>query len=224
VRGYTPLHAAGALLPLALIVIPLSRIAPKIAARLGVRVTGSIGLGLLATGFIVLSSLGTSGSYWHLFAALVLLGTGMGLSGSPATTAVVASLPREKQGVASSINDLSRELGGALGIAVLGSILNSAYRTQIASHTSTLPATVATKARGALGAAQTIGRRLGDHDLITHANTAFVHGIDLAFLAAAGVLLAGAIFVAFRAQGHAESQANTGATAAPRLTPNPERP
>jgi EmrB/QacA subfamily drug resistance transporter len=224
VRGYTPLHAAAALLPIALTVIPLSRVAPRIAARLGVRITGSIGLGLLATGFFVLSTLGTSGSYWHLFSGLVLLGTGMGLSGSPATTAIVASLPREKQGVASSVNDLSRELGGALGIAVLGSILNSAYRSQIASHTSALPATLAAKARSALGAAQVIGKRLGDRDLITHANTAFVHGIDLAFLAAAGVLLAGAIFVAFRAQGHAESQANTGVAAAPRLTPTPEHP
>ena len=224
VRGYTPLHAAAALLPLALIVIPLSRVAPRIAARLGVRVTGPIGLGLLATGFLILSSLGTSGSYWHLLAGLVLLGTGMGLSGSPATTAVVASLPSEKQGVASSVNDLSRELGGALGIAVLGSILNSAYRTQIASHTTTLPTSLAAKARGALGAAQVIGQRLGDHNLITHANTAYVHGIDLAFLATAAVLLAGAIFVAFRAQGHTESQANTGTTTTRRLTPTPGRP
>jgi EmrB/QacA subfamily drug resistance transporter len=224
VRGYSPLHAAAALLPLALIVIPLSRVAPQIAARLGVRVTGPIGLGLLATGFLILSSLGTAGSYWHLFAGLALLGTGMGLSGSPATTAIVASLPREKQGVASSVNDLSRELGGALGIAVLGSILNSTYRTQIASHTTTLPTTLATKARGALGAAQTIGQRLGDHNLITHANTAYVHGIDLAFLATAAVLLAGATFVALRAQGHTESQANTSITTAPRLTPTPGRP
>jgi EmrB/QacA subfamily drug resistance transporter len=224
VRGYSPLHAAAALLPLALIVIPLSRVAPRIAARLGVRITGPIGLALLASGFLVLSSLATSGSYWHIFAALVLLGTGMGLSGSPATTAVVASLPREKQGVASSVNDLSRELGGALGIAVLGSILNSTYRTQLASHTTTLPTSLAAKARGALGAAQLIGQRLGDHNLITHANTAFVHGIDLAFLTTAAVLLAGATFVALRAQGHTESQANTGTTTTPRLTPTPEHP
>src|SRR5581483_8907281 len=120
VLGYSPLRAAAPLLPMALVVIPLSRFAPKIAADVGVRVTGPIGLGLMATGFIVLSTLGTAASYWHFLAGLLPFGAGMALSGSPATTAIVASLPRNKQGVASAINDVSRELGGALGIAVLG--------------------------------------------------------------------------------------------------------
>jgi len=135
VLGYSPLQAAVALLPMAAVVIPLSRFAPKIAGRVGVRVTGPLGLGLMATGFIVLSTLGTDASYWHLLAGLLPLGAGMALSGSPATTAIVASLPREKQGVASAINDVSRELGGALGIAVLGSILNTAYRSGVEQHT-----------------------------------------------------------------------------------------
>jgi len=136
VLGYSPLQAAVALLPMAAVVIPLSRFAPKIAGLVGVRVTGPLGLGLMATGFIVLSTLGTGASYWHLLAGLLPLGAGMALSGSPATTAIVASLPREKQGVASAINDVSRELGGALGIAVLGSILNTAYRSGVEQHTA----------------------------------------------------------------------------------------
>jgi EmrB/QacA subfamily drug resistance transporter len=212
VLGYTPLRAAGSLFPIALIVIPLSRLAPTIAARIGVRVTGSIGLSLMATGFIVLSSLGTTASYAHLFAGLVLLGTGMGLSGSPATTAIVASLPPEKQGVASSINDLSRELGGAIGIAVLGSVLNSVYRSDISQHATALPSTLAAKARASLGAAQTIGHRIGSHDLLHQASSAFVHGVNLALLAGAGVLIVSAAFVAVRAPGQAESEANAGAT------------
>jgi hypothetical protein len=134
----------------------------------------------------------------------------MALAGSPATTAIVASLPREKQGVASAINDVSRELGGALGIAVLGSVLNTAYRTGVADHTAGLPAAAAEKARGSLGAAQAIGNRVGAHDLVTHANNAFVHGVSLALLAGAAVLLAGATFVALRAPGRAESKANAG--------------
>src|SRR5262249_62296383 len=98
-------------------------------------------------------------------------------AGSPATTAIVASLPREKQGVASATNDVSRELGGALGIAVLGSILNTAYRSGIEQHSSLLPTALAQKAEGSLGAAQALGHRLGSADLVTHANAAFAHGI-----------------------------------------------
>jgi EmrB/QacA subfamily drug resistance transporter len=210
VLGYSPLRAAGSLFPIALIVIPLSRLAPTIAGRIGVRVTGSIGLAFMATGFIVLSSLGTTASYGHLFAGLVLLGTGMGLSGSPATTAIVASLPPEKQGVASSINDLSRELGGAIGIAVLGSVLNSVYRSDISQHTTALPATLAAKAQASLGAAQMLGHRIGSHALVDQASSAFVHGINLALLAGAGVLIVAAAFVAVRAPGQAESEANAG--------------
>jgi EmrB/QacA subfamily drug resistance transporter len=208
VLGYSPLQAAAALLPMAIVVIPLSRFAPMIAGRVGVRVTGPIGLGLMATGFVVLSTLGTNSSYWHFLLGLLPFGAGMALSGAPATTAIVASLPREKQGIASAINDVSRELGGALGIAVLGSILNTAYRTGLDQHTTALPTTLADKARSSVGAAQAIGHQLGATDLVTHANDAFVHGISLALITGAATLIAGAIFVALRAPGRTESEAN----------------
>src|SRR5262249_12374539 len=180
-------------------------------------VVGRMGRGLMAGGLGVLSTLGTSRSYWHFLAGLLPFGAGMALAGSPATTAIVASLPREKQGVASAMNDVSRELGGALGIAVLGSVLNTAYRTGVDQHTSALPAPLAHTARGSLGAAQAIGHRLGATDLVTHANAAFVHGISLALLAGAATLLAGAVFVALRAPGRTESEANAGAVETPTL-------
>jgi EmrB/QacA subfamily drug resistance transporter len=219
VLGYSPLEAATALLPMAAVVIPLSRFAPKIAGRVGVRVTGPLGLGLMATAFIVLSTLGTTASYWHLLAGLLPLGAGMALAGSPATTAIVASLPREKQGVASAINDVSRELGGALGIAVLGSVLNTAYRSGVEQHTAALPVGLADRARESLGAAQAIGHRLGSGDLATDANAAFVHGVSLALLVAAALLVGGALFVALRAPGRAESEANAGPQVVPSATP-----
>jgi hypothetical protein len=134
----------------------------------------------------------------------------MALSGAPATTAIVASLPREKQGVASALNDVSRELGGALGIAVLGSVLNSAYRSGVAQHVTALPPDLRDKARGSLGAAVGIGQRLHMPELVTHANTAFVHGVNLALLVGAAMLIAGGVFVAVRAPGRAESQENAG--------------
>jgi hypothetical protein len=134
----------------------------------------------------------------------------MALAGAPATTAIVASLPREKQGIASAVNDVSRELGGALGIAVLGSVLNTAYRTGVEEHTSALPAALADKARSSLGAAQAIGQKLRTPDLVAHANSAFVHGISLALITAAAFLICGAVFVAIRAPGRAESERNAG--------------
>ena len=219
VLGYSPLQAAAALLPMAAVVIPLSRFAPKIASRIGVRVTGAIGLSLMASGLIVLSTLGTVASYWHLLAGLLPLGVGMALSGSPATTAIVASLPRERQGVASAINDVSRELGGALGIAVLGSILNTAYRSGLEQHTAGLPTGIADKARGSLGAAQAIGHPLGSGDLAANANSAFVHGVSVALMAGAGVLVAGALFVALRAAGRVESEESASIEAVPSVTP-----
>jgi MFS family permease len=89
----------------------------------GVRPVGPTGLALMAVGLVVISTMDAGSSYWHLVAGGLVLGLGMALAATPATTAIVESLPDEKQGVASAVNDASREVGGALGIAVLGSVL-----------------------------------------------------------------------------------------------------
>ena len=89
------------------------------------------GLVLLTGGLIVLSILDGHSSYWLLLAGLLPLGAGMGLAMTPATAAVTDALPAAKQGIGSAMNDLARELGGALGIAVLGSVLQSTYRNHL---------------------------------------------------------------------------------------------
>jgi EmrB/QacA subfamily drug resistance transporter len=210
VMGYSPLQAAGALVPMALVVIPLSRKAPAIAARVGVRVAGATGLSLMALGFIALTTLEVGSSYAHFLAGLLPFGAGMALAGAPATTAIVASLPRSKQGVASAVNDVSRELGGALGIAVLGSLMNGVYRAEMADPTASLPAGAGEKARGSLAAAQQIGEQLGPqgHQLALHAQAAFLHGFTRGLIGGAALLLVGALFVAVRAPGRAESRSN----------------
>ena len=130
----------------------------------------------MALGFVVLSTLEVGSSYVHFLAGLLPFGAGMALAGAPATTAIVASLPRSKQGVASAVNDVSRELGGALGIAVLGSLMNGVYRAEMADSTGSLPAGVGEQARGSLAAAQQIGEQLGPQgqQLVLHAQTAFL--------------------------------------------------
>jgi EmrB/QacA subfamily drug resistance transporter len=210
VMGLSPLEAAGALVPMALVVIPLSRVAPAIAARVGVRVAGATGLALMGLGFLVLSTLEVGSSYGHFVAGLLPFGAGMALAGAPATTAIVASLPRSKQGVASAVNDVSRELGGALGIAFLGSLMNATYRTEMADSTSSLPTDVAERAQGSLAAAEQVGLQLGPQgeQFVVHAQTAFLHGFTHSLVAGAALLLIGAVFVALRAPGRAESRSN----------------
>jgi EmrB/QacA subfamily drug resistance transporter len=203
VLHYSSIEAALSLAPMATVVMPLSRVAPKLADRFGFRVTGALGLSLMATGFLILSTLGTEASYWHFLAGLLPFGAGMALAGSPATTAIVASLPRAKQGVASAVNDVSRELGGALGIAVLGSVLNSAYRSGVEDSTAGLSPDVADKVSSSLTGAQAVGSPA----LVSQAESAFAHGVSLGLLAGAAALLLGALFVAFRASGVERSEA-----------------
>jgi len=205
VQGYSPLQAAAALLPMALVVIPLSRVTPRLAGRVGVRIAGATGLGLMASGFVVLATLEVGSSYWHFLAGLIPFGAGMALAGAPATTAIVASLPREKQGVASAVNDVSRELGGALGIAVLGSLFNGGYRSEVEQHTTGLTPSVADRATSSFAGAQQLGEQLGarGQQLLADAQAAYLHGLSLSLVAGAVVLVAGAIVVAFRAPGRA---------------------
>ena len=158
---------------MALVVIPLSRFAPDDrGAASACASPARSGSALMATGFLVLSTLGTGSSYWHFLAGLLPFGAGMALAGAPATTAIVASLPREKQGVASAVNDVSRELGGALGIAVLGSVLNTAYRVRRAdAHGRRCrPALAEQRTRRRSAPRRQIGHRLGAPDLVAHAN------------------------------------------------------
>ena len=108
------------------------------------------------------------------------------------------------------MNDVSRELGGALGIAVLGSLMNGVYRAEMADSTGSVPAGVGEQARGSLAAAQQIGEQLGPqgHQLVLHAQTAFLHGFTRGLTAGAALLLLGALFVAVQAPGRAESRSN----------------
>jgi EmrB/QacA subfamily drug resistance transporter len=201
VAGYAPLHTAASLLPLPLILIPLARSAPKIAGRVGLNRVDAGGLLLMAAGFVVLSFLGTRFSYWHFAAGLVVFAGGMGLAGTPATTAITSSLPEARQGIASAVNDTSRELGGALGIAVLGSLLNDRYRTQIASATHHLPPAAAGHAKASIAFVEQAAPHFGaaGRMLAAHAEHAYVSGLSLALLAGAGILAVTAMLVLRRA-------------------------
>jgi EmrB/QacA subfamily drug resistance transporter len=205
VLGYSPFVAGVALAPLAVAVMSLSPRVPTLLERFGPARVAPVGLLLMAGGFAILSSADRGSTYWLLLAGLVPLGVGMALATTPATTAIVSSLPRAKQGVASAVNDLAREVGGALGIAVLGSALTGRYQTGVAAATAGLPTDLAGHAQDALPAALAIAGRLGPHGaaLASSAQTAFVDGLGLAMVIAAASVAAAAVFVLWRAPSEA---------------------
>jgi MFS family permease len=192
VRGDRPLVAALSVLPMGAAMMPCARLAPVVAARVGSRICCVAGLLLVTAGLVVLSRLDQSTSYWVMVAGLVPLGAGMGLAMTPATAAITDSLPPQLQGVGSAVNDLSRELGGALGIAILGSLLSSTYRQSLTLPG--VPAPLADQARSSLGVAYHLGG-----PVLTQAQQAFVDGMHVAILGgAAAALIAAAAVAALR--------------------------
>jgi disulfide bond formation protein DsbB len=179
----------------------LSPRVPKLLEHFGPGRVAPVGLLLMAIGFFVLSTAGRDTTYWLLLAGLVPLGVGMALATTPATTAIVSSLPKAKQGVASAVNDLAREVGGALGIAVLGSALTGRYQSGVESATTHLPAQFADHAKDALPAALVIADRIGPQGarLADQAQDAFVDGLGLAMVIAAASVAVASAFVLWRA-------------------------
>lgn len=195
----SPLMAAVCMLPMPLAMIPLARLSPTIAARVGYRKVAPAGLILMAVGFGIMSLLTVDFNYIHFASGLVVFAGGMGLAGTPSTTAITQSLPREKQGVASAVNDVAREFGSALGIAVLGGILTAVYRGAVADSTTQLPADIAEKVQGSIAFTQSpMIASLGPaaEALTVAARAAFVEATAASLLVAAAALIATAIITA----------------------------
>lgn len=188
VRGDSPWMAAASMLPLPMGLMPAARSAAHLAPKLGQARLCGVGLLLLATGLVVLSTVDGGSSYWLIAAGLFPLGVGMGWAMTPATAAITDALPDSKQGVASAVNDLARELGGALGIAVISSVVASTYRANLLLDG--LPDSVAAQARSSVA----IASQLGD-PVAGRAQDAFVDGMQLALRIAAGVTVVTAVLV-----------------------------
>ena len=131
VRGDSGLVSALSMLPMAAAMQPAARLAPALVARAGARATGAAGLALIAAALVILAQLTAASGYWLLAAGLIPLGAGLGLAMPPATSGITSALPAAQQGVGSALNDLSRETGGAVGIAVLASVLTGTYASHL---------------------------------------------------------------------------------------------
>ncbi|HEX2744306.1 MAG TPA: MFS transporter [Streptosporangiaceae bacterium] len=203
IRGDSGLVSAVSMLPMAAAMLPTSRLAPALVDRLGARAVCTTGLALIAAALVILAQLtGTSG-YWLLAVGLIPLGIGMGLAMTPATSNITSALPASQQGVASALNDLSREVGGAVGIAVLASILTAAYQSNL--HLAHIPAAQAGSARSSVAVATRLGPAVA-----AQAHSAFTDGMHLALYIAAGIVLAAAITVGTLLRGRGRRNVMTG--------------
>lgn len=193
VRGYSPLDAGVATLPLAAALIAVSPRSAAWAAQIGASKVIAAGFVFVAAGMGLMSTVTTASSYLVIAGALVLLGIGMGITVAPATGSIMSAVPLNKAGVGSAVNDTTREVGGALGIAVLGSIANSAYRSEIDGEVlAQLPPEAAEAAGESIGAATQIAASLPEeigNALQTAAGNAFTDAFSQSLLAAGGVAL-----------------------------------
>ena len=198
-RGYSPLDAGLAGLPFAATMIVVAPRSAAVAARLGNGASMAFGFALVSLGMLVLALIGVSTPYLVLVVAMVLLASGMGITTAPATASIMSAVPMAKAGVGSAVNDTTRELGGALGIAVFGSIVSSVYRSGIDLDGLGLPAPAAQQAEESVGAATGVAAQLGGEggaELAHRAATAFTDAFNVATGVSAAVVLAAGIVVA----------------------------
>ena len=197
-QGLSPLAAGIRMLPVSVVVFLIAPRIPAVIARSGARATITAGLVITAAGMATMGMLSPASPYGLAAVGLLVLGIGLAVTMPTATHAIVSSLPSHKAGVGSALNDMTRETGGAIGIALLGSLLSVGYRQGISGRLDDLPAEVAEAASDSIGGALGAGgelpaeaaRRL--HDLATDA---FDRGMTLAAWVAAGALVLVAVIV-----------------------------
>jgi len=201
VLGWSAMRATIGLLPLAVVVMPLSTMAPMLAARIGLRRVMLLGTAGFPVGLLVLARFSSlDGGYLSVLPGLLVVGMSMGIMMTPATTAITAALPANRQGVASALNDVVREFGGALGIAMLGAVLSGAYASQVAPATDGLTPEQADMVRGGIGTAYVAAEQMGadGQRVLEDARLAFVHGWHVSMAIGAAVVAVLFLFLLFR--------------------------
>jgi EmrB/QacA subfamily drug resistance transporter len=200
VLGYTPLEAGVRLIPMAAVMMVVAPTSARLVERVGTKLVVGTGLIIGASGLFLASFLTVGSSYGKVLGAMLILALGLALVMAPATESIMGSLPLAKAGVGSAVNDTTRQVGGALGVAVLGSLLASSYSGTVrdALAGTPVPADVvdlaADQLGGALQAAAQIGGSAGQ-TLADVAKGAFVDGIGVSLIVGAVVILLAAVGV-----------------------------
>jgi EmrB/QacA subfamily drug resistance transporter len=210
VLGYSTLQAGVRALPFAFTIGLISQPAARLAARIGTKAVVSTGLAVMAAGLAMMATSTASTGFVFLLVASIVIAAGMGLAMAPATESIMGALPPSQAGVGSAVNDTVRELGGALGVAVMGSVASSYFASRIQPALRHIPAPYASEAKASVGAAVTIGQHAPapiGHQLIAAARSAFITGADHAQIVAVAAAVLGSLlalrFLPARADGEA---------------------
>jgi EmrB/QacA subfamily drug resistance transporter len=202
VRGYGTLAAGVRTVPFALFTGVAAPLSERFAARWGAKVVIAAGLASMAVGFVVAGSVAVDAPYWQLVVAMLFMGGGLGLVNAPATESIMGSLPVDKAGVGSAVNDTTRELGGTLGVAVVGSLFSSVYGGRLADllDGTPIPPDARQAAEDSVGVAVEVAHRAGQQAgpsaqaaVKGAIDTAFMDGFRAGSWIAAAVVLVGAV-------------------------------
>jgi EmrB/QacA subfamily drug resistance transporter len=202
VRGFSPLHAGLWSLPFAATQLIFSPLSSNMVKRFGARAVSATGLFMIGGAFLLFQLITVDSPMWLYGVVASVQGAAMANVLPPATTTVMAALPRERAGIGSSINNTVRQVGGALGVAVLGTILTSVYRNRMQPLLQQIgvPSGTAHTVSGSIQATHTfVGQSAATHPqagrLIAPANEAFVHAMHITTLVAAGIMVIAAFIV-----------------------------
>ncbi|MFE2725599.1 MFS transporter [Kitasatospora sp. NPDC059327] len=218
VRGYSALQAGVLMLPLAVAQLLFAPRARLVVDRFGVRATCAGGMALIAIGFLGYLLLDVDTPIWVLVVLGLLMGSGMAHVMPPVTVAIMGSLPREKAGAGSAINNTFRQVGGSLGVAVLGAVLSTVYRDGMAEQLDKLPTeALREKAGESLEATLAVAGKLGPQGagLIGPANASFVDAMHVVAGLSAGVTAVGALLAWFLLPGRVAAGGPGGAPGGP---------
>lgn len=197
-RGYGPLETGLRILPVATCVALGSVAGTLLAVRLGNKLVVSTGLVSLSIAYAWVSTASGATSYIEIVGQMVFLGLGMGLTSAPATESIMGAVQTDKAGVGSAVNDATREIGGTLGVAVIGSVFASLYSARLHGLPG-LPGVASQRAAESVGAAFTVAGQLPSAAataLRDAASTGFYDGLRAGCLVASGVALLGAAVAA----------------------------
>jgi Na+/melibiose symporter-like transporter len=198
-RGYSPLQSGAALIPLAVGMGIMGPRSSRLAARFGAKAVCATGFLFIALSFAGFQLLDQSAPLWLVLLILSLQGVGMGSVMAPATESIMSVVPREKAGAGAAVNNSVRQIGGALGVAILGSVLAAGYSAHLGQAVDALPAGVRGEASQsiiatltAVGQVQAAGNPAAAHAaarLVDPARDAFVSAMHLTALGTAAAAL-----------------------------------
>ena len=196
VLGLTALETGVRFVPLAIGVIVSAPISAALTGRFGAKVATAFGLFVTAGSLALLATVTVGSGDLLIGSVLAIAGFGLGVAMTPATDAIMGALPKEQAGVGSAVNDTTREIGGAIGVAVLGSVFSAVYSSRMTEVANLLPAEIGSVVRDSIGGALAVAGQVGGTSgeaIAAAARSAFVDGMATASLIGMGVAIAGAL-------------------------------